>query len=48
MPENTKLYVKIKIRKKEYGEYNKGTVGREKGNEMNNSLRRNKKRKVGD
>jgi len=38
--------VKIKIRKKGYGEYNKGTAGREKGNKMNNILRRNKKRKL--
>lgn len=43
-----KICAKIKIRKKGYGECNKGTVGREKGNEMNNSLKRNKKRKAGD
>jgi len=48
MPENMKICAKIKIRKKGYGECNKGTVGREKGNEMNNSLKRNKKRKAGD
>jgi hypothetical protein len=46
MPENTKIQAKIRIRKEGYGEYNKQTDGRKKGNKMNKSLRRNKKRKV--
>jgi hypothetical protein len=43
MPENAKIQEKINIRKEGYGEYNKQTVGRKKGNKMDNSLRRNKK-----
>jgi hypothetical protein len=46
MPENAKIQAKIKIRKEGYGEYNKQTDGRKKGNKMNKSLRRIKKRKV--